>query len=133
VTPIIVPGYAAVFAFIFVVLSIRVILLRQKYRVGIGSGGHADLERCSRVHANFAEYVPFAILLLAFLEMQRHSIYLIHILAIVLLVGRIIHAFGVSQPDENISLRATGVSLTMGVMIVAAILLLWTAFRAATI
>src|SRR5713101_6207334 len=107
-TPIIVPGYAAVFVFIFVLLAVRVIRLRQKYMVGIGAGGHADLERISRVHANFAEYVPFAILLLGFMEMQRQSIWLIHIMAIALLVGRLVHAYGVSQPDEDINLRSTG-------------------------
>jgi uncharacterized membrane protein YecN with MAPEG domain len=129
-TPIIVPGYAAIFVFFFVFLAVRVIRMRQKYMVGIGAGGHADLERASRVHANFAEYVPFAILLLAFMEMQSQSRWLIHILAIVLFVGRLIHAYGVSQQNENIALRGAGIMLTFGVMIVAAIVLLINALRA---
>jgi len=129
-TPIIVPGYAAVFVFFFVFLAVRVILMRQKYRVGIGAGGHTDLERASRVHANFAEYVPFAILLFGFMEMQSQSRWLIHILAIILLVGRLIHAYGVSQQNENIGLRVTAMLLTFGVMIVAAIVLLINALRA---
>ncbi len=129
-TPIIVPGYAAIFVFIFVLLAVQVIRLRQKYMVGIGAGGHVDLERASRVHANFAEYVPFAILLLGFMEMQRQSIWLIHILAIALLVGRLVHAYGVSQPDEDINLRSTGMLLTFAVLIVAAIVLLVNALRA---
>ena len=129
-TPIVVPGYAAIFVFIFVVLALRVIRLRQKYQVGIGSGGHADLERISRVHANFAEYVPFAILLLAFMEMQRQSIWLIHILAIVLLIARLIHAYGVSQQNEVIAVRATGMAMTFGVLIVASLVLLINALRA---
>jgi uncharacterized protein len=129
-TPIVVPGYAALFVLIFVVLAFRVIRLRQTYRVGIGFGGHADLERLSRVHSNFAEYVPFAILLLAFMEMQRQSIWLIHILAIVLLVARLIHAFGVSQQNETIAFRATGMMMTIIVLVVAAIFLLINALRA---
>ena len=132
-TPIIVPGYAAIFVFIYIFLAVRVIRLRQKYSVGIGSGGHADLERTSRVHANFGEYVPFALLMLGFMEMQSQSRWLIHILALALLVGRLIHAYGVSQQNEVIKIRATGMFLTFGVLIVAAIVLLINALRAWTL
>lgn len=132
-TPIIVPGYAALFVFIYVFLAIRVVRLRQRHKVGIGSGGHADLERTSRVHANFGEYVPFALLLLAFMEMQRQSIWLIHALALLLLVGRIIHAYGVSQQNEDFRLRGIGIMVTFIVLVVAAVVLLLNALRAATI
>jgi uncharacterized membrane protein YecN with MAPEG domain len=132
-TPIVVPGYAAVFAIIYVVLAVRVTMLRQRRKVGIGSGGHADLERAARVHANFGEYVPFALLLLAFMEMQRQSIFLIHALALLLLVGRIVHAYGVSQQDEDLRIRGAGIAATWIVLVVAAVVLLLNAVRAAAI
>ena len=129
-TPIVVPGYAAIFVLLFVLLAVNVMRLRQKYSVSIGAGGHADLERASRVHANFAEYVPFAILLLAFMEMQRQSIFIIHILAIVLLLGRLLHVHGVGRPKDDLTTRSLGMLMTLGVMVVAAIFLLVNALRA---
>jgi uncharacterized protein len=128
--PIVVPGYAAVFALVFVLLAINVTRLRQKHKVSIGAGNHRDLERSQRVHANFAEYVPFALLLLAFMEMQRQSIYVIHILAIILLVGRLLHAYGIAQQPENMTCRGLGYLATLVVLVVAAIFLLVNALRA---
>jgi len=130
-TPIIVPTYAAILAFIYVLLSVRVIRMRGAARVAIGHGGNSRLERRMRVHANFAEYVPLALILLAFLEMQAQSRYLIHGLALLLIAGRAIHAFGVSQDKENIRLRVTGMILTFAVLLIAALALLLNGLRAA--
>ena len=68
--PAIVPVYAAVLAFVYIVLSARVIQARRSAKVAIGTRGDVHLERIMRVHANFAEYVPFALLLATFIEMQ---------------------------------------------------------------
>jgi uncharacterized membrane protein YecN with MAPEG domain len=95
--PIIVPTYAAILVLMFVLLSIRVIQMRASAKIGIGTGNDPAMERRIRVHGNFAEYVPLALLLLAFMEMQQHSRYLIHILCIVLIVARIVHAIGVTR------------------------------------
>ena len=129
-TPIIVPTYAAVLVLIFVVLSALVIQMRNTEKIVLGSGGNLTLERRIRVHGNFAEYVPFAILLLAFMEMQQHSRYLIHILCLILVVARIIHAFGVTPVQDNLPMRIAGASLTFLVLVVAALALLINGLRA---
>ena len=129
-TPIIVPAYAAVLVLLYIYLAIRVIGLRRSRRIGIGHGGHADLERAMRVHANFSEYVPLAVLLLGFVEMQGRPAWTVHVLALALVVGRIIHAVGVSQAAEDIRLRVSGVLLTFAVLAVAAVLLLYSGIRA---
>jgi uncharacterized membrane protein YecN with MAPEG domain len=77
-----------------------------------------------RVHANFAEYVPFALLLATFIEMQSRPAWLIHLLCLALLIGRVIHAYGVSQEHENYSLRMAGMATTFAVFAVIALLLL---------
>ena len=128
--PIIVPFYAAILAIIFIGLSMRVARMRGETKIGIGAGGNPGLERRVRVQANFAEYVPFALLLLAFLEMQQHSRYLIHLLCLALIIGRIIHAYGVSQDDEDVRFRIAGIIITAAVILVAAILLLINGLRA---
>jgi uncharacterized protein len=130
-TPIIVPTYAALLVLIFVVLSIRVIQMRASARIGLGHGGNPAMERRVRVHGNFAEYVPLALLLLGFMEMQRHSIYIIHVLCIVLVLARVIHAIGVTPVQENFPMRVASVLMTFAVLVIAAILLLYTGLLAA--
>jgi uncharacterized protein len=121
VPPIIVPAYAGVLTLLFVVLSVRVIRQRRSRRVAIGHGGHGDLERMMRVQANFAEYVPLALLLLAFAELQGRPVWLVHTLSVVLVVGRLLHGYGVSQVKENFRLRVVGMTLTFAVLIAAAL------------
>jgi uncharacterized membrane protein YecN with MAPEG domain len=118
---IIVPAYAGVLTFLFVALSVRVIVQRRSRRVAIGHGGHSDLERIMRVQANFAEYVPLALLLLAFAELQGRPNWLLHGLCVALVVGRLLHSYGLSQVKEDYRLRAAGMTLTFVVMITAAL------------
>ena len=60
----------AILTIIFIRLSFAVIGLRRKNKVGLGSGGHEDLERAIRTQANFAEYIPFGVILIACLELN---------------------------------------------------------------
>jgi uncharacterized protein len=122
--PAIVPVYAAVLAFIYIVLSARVIQARRSAKVAIGTRGDVQLERKMRVHANFAEYVPFALLLATFSEMQGRPAWLIHLLCLALVAGRVVHAYGVSQVHENFRLRMAGVGTTFAVLAIAALSLL---------
>jgi uncharacterized membrane protein YecN with MAPEG domain len=122
--PAIVPVYAAVLAFIFIVLSARVIQARRNAKVAIGTRGDVSLERKMRAHANFAEYVPFALLLATFIEMQGRPAWLIHLLCLALVAGRIVHAYGVSQVHENFRLRMVGMVTTFTVLAVMALSLL---------
>jgi len=71
------------------------------------------LERTARVHANFTEYVPFALLLIAFAEMRGINPMIIHLLCLALLSGRLAHAWGVSKEVENFKFRVTGMMLTL--------------------
>ena len=120
----IVPLYAAILALLFALLSIYVIRGRGRYQVAIGSGGSPELEHRIRVHANFAEYVPFTLLLLSMAELRGASAILLHVMCLCLLSGRFLHAWGVSQPSENLRFRQVGVGLTFTALIGAAITLL---------
>lgn len=127
--PFVVPFYAAIFALLYVGLSIRVIALRGGKRVSLGSGGDPTLERAIRIHANFIEYVPLALILLIAMEMQQNSRYLLHILCLVLLVARICHFLALSRENTANPLRGAGVGLTILVLVVAAIALIIDFFR----
>jgi uncharacterized membrane protein YecN with MAPEG domain len=122
--PIIVPTYAAILVLIFVFLSARVIQMRASAKIGIGTGNDPAMERRIRVHGNFSEYVPLALLLLTFMEMLHLSRYLIHVLCIVLIVARIVHAIGVTPVNENFPMRVGSVLATFAVLVIAALALL---------
>jgi uncharacterized protein len=122
------PLYAAVLGLIFAFLSVRTMRLRREFQVALGDGKQPDLLRAARVHANFAEYVPISLLLIYFLEIYTSSYWWIHALCIALLVGRIIHAYGVSQPEENYNFRRIGMALTGIVIVVASMRLLFAYF-----
>lgn len=121
--------YAALLAPLFVVLAIRVIAIRRRARVAVGDGGDAELRRRMRVQANFAEYVPFALLLLALAEGLGGPGWAIHALGLALLGGRVSHAWGMSQPREVFGFRVGGMVATFSVILLAALLCLWGALR----
>ena len=121
---IIVPTYAAIFALLFVFLSFRVIKARRQEKIAIGAGGSAVVERAMRVHANFAEYVPFALLLLSFIEQKGAHFLYVNILCLMLLAGRSLHIYGVSNENENLRYRVLGMSMTFATIIFSALTLL---------
>jgi len=66
-------------------LSARTIRARRSAKVAIGTGGDKRLERASRVHANFAEHVPFGLLLIALTEIWGMPSVIIHLRCLALL------------------------------------------------
>ena len=123
--------YAALLTPLFLVLSLRVIGRRRSGGVTIGVAGDLVLERAARVHANFAEYAPFALLLMLLVELNGYRTWIVHALGVLLLVGRYVHAWGVSQPQEDYRLRVAGMALTFTVLTVSALLLLAAALTGA--
>jgi uncharacterized membrane protein YecN with MAPEG domain len=110
--PIIAP-YAAVLGLLFAALSARTLLLRRRLRVALGDGGNEQLLRAARAHANFAEYAPLVLLLLLLAEQVGLPAPLLHALAVALVLGRALHAFGVSRVPERPPYRVAGMALTL--------------------
>lgn len=121
---VIVPVYAAVLALLLVALSIRVIKLRRAGKIAVGHGDSPLLLRAVRVQANFAEYVPLALILLGYLEIQQFSGYLVHGLCLALVIGRLAHAYGMSQQPEDFRFRVAGMSVTFFVLAGSALILI---------
>ena len=116
--------YASFLAFLYIYLSFRVINIRKEVRVSIGDKGNNKLERAIRVHSNFSEYVPFTLLLMYFLSTQNANSIILHALGVLLLLARGIHAYGVSQVNENLKFRTFGMFATISVIITSSIYLL---------
>jgi uncharacterized membrane protein YecN with MAPEG domain len=117
--------YAALLAPLYVLLAVRVIALRRSAQVAVGDGGQALLVRRMRVQANFAEYVPFALLLMLLAESQETPPPALHALGAVLVAARLSHAWGMSQPREDFRFRVAGMIGTFSVLLGGAALCLW--------
>ncbi len=112
----VVPPYAALLALGFILLSVRVIRARRAARVALGSGADPELERRMRVQANFAEYVPLALLLLVMAESRGAWPWTLHVLCLALVIGRASHAWGVSRTPEVFRFRVAGMVTTFAVL-----------------
>ncbi len=113
--------YAALLTLLFIALSIRVIGGRRSNRVSVGDGGNGDLLRRMRMHGNFAEYAPLALILMALIESLQADRWIVHALGVVLLIGRISHAYGMSG-DGHMQFRVAGMMMTFAVLVVSALL-----------
>jgi uncharacterized protein len=114
--------YASLLALLFLFLSLRVIGWRRQQRVEIGHGEDAQLLRRMRVHANFAEYVPFALLLMGLAENLGPPHILTHLVGPTLVIGRVLHAYGLSQTPHILRYRVLGMQLTFAAIGIAALM-----------
>ena len=85
--------FAGILAFMFIGLSFLVIRQRRLVRTSLGHGGDDELFRRVRAQGNFAEYVPFALILLAFGEGKGTPVWIIVVLGMGLIAGRVAHAY----------------------------------------
>lgn len=122
------PLYAGILVLWFVVLSLRVTGRRRALKVSLGDGGDALFQRVIRGQANFAEYVPLALLLFAILELSRFSIYLLHLLGIALVIARLLHGYAMGFRTEFRFGRFWGAMITYVILVVEAILCLYQAY-----
>ena len=119
--------FAALLALVYVGLSGWVIAARGRSNVLHGDGGDAGLQARIRAHANFGEYVPLALLLVALLEAGGGAHALVLGLLVVLLVGRALHPFGMlAAPNSarQFACRGGGMLATFLVLAVGALALL---------
>jgi uncharacterized protein len=119
--------YAAILGLMFIWLSMRVALMRSKLRKQPDSVDPALFDRCGRVQANFAEYVPFALLLIWLTALTQTHFLTINGLACLLVFSRIAHAYGllVQEPTkQRYSARALSVLAVMLVFLSCSVILL---------
>lgn len=117
--------YAAILAILFAFLSMRVIRLRRQLQIGLGDAGDKNMLRAISVHSNFSEYVPISLLLIFLVESQAGYSCFVHGLGVCLLVGRLSHAYGVSQNNENYNFRVFGMAMTFTSIISSSVYLLF--------
>lgn len=104
--------YAAILAFIYTGLSYNVVRQRRKNNVPLGNGESKDVEKAMRAHGNFAENIPFLLVLLFMIEFKGGPSYLVHLIGSFALLGRILHAQGILKTRGISYGRFLGMVLT---------------------
>jgi uncharacterized membrane protein YecN with MAPEG domain len=89
----------------------RVSQMRRRHKVSIGDGGHPVVAARMRAHANFSEYTPLFVILLAAVELAVGSETWLWGVAILFILGRLAHPFGMDRPGAN-RLRVGGMVAT---------------------
>ncbi|WP_439532742.1 MAPEG family protein [Polymorphobacter sp.] len=113
---------------IFFWLSMRVVRVRLSSKVSLGDGGDSVLLGRIRAHANFAEYVPFLLVLLLAIELSlKATPNTLWLAALALPVVRLAHAIGMDRPAPN-NYRAAG---ALGTWVLIAVLSVWALVLAA--
>jgi uncharacterized protein len=118
------PLYAGLLALWFVVLSVRVVNIRRS-GISFGDNGDLAITPIVRAQANFAEYVPLALLLMGFLEAGHYSIYVLHALGLTLLVARLLHGLALSFGWQKRVGRVVGAALTFTVLLIEGVMCLY--------
>jgi uncharacterized membrane protein YecN with MAPEG domain len=106
---------AGLLGLIYLALTVGVVRGRFALKLMLGDGAGSPkgdgLFVAVRAHANFAEYVPLALILLGGIEWAGAPRLLCIVLAAMLIIGRIAHPLGMGRPSPN-PFRAGGAMLT---------------------
>lgn len=121
--------FASLHVLLMLVLLAPIPRYRSSRKIGLGDGGDKVLARMVRVHGNFIEHAPFALLMLALLELCGLAQMWLWSFGSVLLLGRILHAFGLSRSGGYSFGRFSGTVLTWLTFLAMALAGLWLALR----
>lgn len=96
----------------------RVGQARMTHKISIGDGGNEALTARMRAQANFVEYTPFFLILLGLIELAVGSRTWLWAVAVLYILGRIAHAFGMDRPQpDKLRLRMIGIVVTFLVLL----------------
>jgi uncharacterized membrane protein YecN with MAPEG domain len=121
--------FVSLHVLLMLLLLARISRHRHGQRIGLGDGGDAVLNRKIRVHGNFVEHAPIALLLLGLLESSGLPAAWLWGFGTALLLGRIMHAIGLSASGGYSIGRFWGTALTWLVLLAMAIAGVWLALR----
>lgn len=122
--------FAAVTGILLLVLSFQVVRFRLRYRKGMGVTDDRDFEAAVRAHANLVEYAPLGLIMLGLAELNGVAGGLVYWTGMALVVGRILHAWGmINGRGGPHKARMAGILLTWLAILVAALLLLTNVYQ----
>ena len=111
--PLVTALYAGLNGLILLWLTWAVISRRRSGRIILGDGGDVDFNKLIRGHANAAETIPVALLLLGLAELIGAPAIAIHIAGAALTIGRFLHGLHFTGAAASIKFRMYGMLLTL--------------------
>ncbi|MGK2741355.1 MAPEG family protein [Tepidicaulis sp. LMO-SS28] len=120
--------YAGLNILLNLILAYRVSGNRVRAKVMTGTGDDTKLYNASRAHITNVEYTPIGLIGLAVLTMLASSLWLLHAVGILLTLGRLLHAIGVSRTSDSSPPRLLGTLLTWVALLIAGLACLYYAF-----
>lgn len=115
---------AGLLGLIYFVLSYRVIQVRVASKISLGDGSDDRLLARIRAHANFAEYVPLILVLMAVIELWVARGPWLWGVGAALVVARLAHAVGMAMPAPN-PFRIIGTMTTFVLLIGTSVWAVW--------
>ena len=131
--PAIAAFYAGLIGLLLILLALPISAMRRRLKVGLGDGGDGQLARAIRVHANAVEWALPTLVLLALAELNRAPPSLLHACGIALVIGRGLHAIGLSRRSGGSPGRFLGTALTWIALAVLATWDIWAFVRLALV
>ena len=117
--PIVTALAAVVLGVLYMHLTLTVTKLRRSHRASMGDGdGKGELAQAIRMHANFIEYVPFALILLGFAEIMGLWWPVVAVGAVLLVAGRWLHTRSWVGGKTFFKPRVRGMWLTFGAYVI---------------
>lgn len=118
--------FGGILGFMYIGLTVYVIKRRSGLGLPMGDGGDAIIARRIRAHANFAENVPIALILMGINEINGRSAWLLTVLGLALVAARVSHAYSLLEVEakdaRQIGYRKTGMTVTLSVIGILAFL-----------
>ena len=91
--------YAGLIGLFYTYVSLHVSLARGASKISMGDGGQTDLNLRIRAHANFNEYAPITLILLALAEHQGAPALVLHGAGLTLLATRGANFYGLTSAN----------------------------------
>src|SRR5580692_6051035 len=127
--PVITTLYAGLLGLMSIAIAYQAGSTRGKAGISLGHGDNQDLLLAMRRHANFVEFVPLALILIALLELNGIPKLAVHAMGASLVVFRACHALGMRADTMASAGRYVGAAgtalLTIIISIWAIVVFFW--------
>ncbi len=122
--------FAGALALVNLWLATRVVRVRRSGKVLMGDGDNPLLLCRMRAQANFVEYTPFVLILMALIELAGGARPWLWGIGIAYVTARIVHAFGMDRLTMPAPLRVAGICATWMILAGLGLWAIWIASHA---
>ena len=113
--------WSGLLLFVLIALSVNVVVSRNRHRVLLGDGGVEPMNVAVRAFGNAAEYIPIGIGAMILMALLGAPVWVMHVVGVLLFLGRAVHPFGLSTVGRPKPARLVGMVLTYAALVTAAV------------